>query len=144
MSGEIMMSMWSGIDNAVATADMSPRQFAPTTDDQLQWPVWGSYYLSHGKRGTAPELPEAATLLELVERWRRTADSGQRAQIWAEVLALYGDQVFSIGFVNTTPAPVLHAARLQNVPVEGFYGFDPTAYFGVYAPDTFWLSDQEA
>lgn len=141
MNGEIMMSMWSGIDNGVATADMNPGQFAPTTDDQLQWPVWGSFYLSHGKRGEAPDLPEAGELVALVERWRASAQDAQRTEIWAQMLKLYADQVFSIGFVNSTPQPVLHTARLRNFPQDGLYGFDPTCYFGVYMPDTFWLAE---
>lgn len=141
MNGEIMMSMWSGIDNGVATADMNPGQLAPTTDDQLQWPVWGSYYLSHGKRGEAPDLPAAAELVSMVELWRKSPDDAQRAATWADMLKLYTDQVFSIGFVNSTPQPVLHTARLRNFPEQGLYGFDPTSYFGVYMPDTFWLAE---
>ena len=52
IGGEIMMSIWSGIDNGVPTADMNPGALAPTIDDQLQWPVWGLHYLSHGEKGT--------------------------------------------------------------------------------------------
>ena len=44
IAGEIMMSMWSGIDNGVPTADMNPGELAPTAEDQLQWPIWGYYY----------------------------------------------------------------------------------------------------
>ena len=29
--------------------------------------------------------------------------------------------------------------KLRNMPETGLYGFDPTCYFGVYMPDTFWL-----
>ncbi|MGC4025847.1 MAG: ABC transporter substrate-binding protein [Mesorhizobium sp.] len=144
MAGQIMMSMWSGIDNGIPTADMNPKQFAPMTDDQLQWPVWGAHYLSRGQRGTAPDLPAAQTLLDLAVRWRQTTETEERARLWASILALYADQVFSIGFVNTTPQPVLRSTRLQNFPKEAFFGFDPTAYFGTLSPDTFWLSDQEA
>ena len=141
MNGEIMMSMWSGMDNGVPTADMNPGQLAPTTDDQLQWPVWGSHYLSHGKRGQSPDLPAAAELLGLAVRWRQTTDEAGRAEIWVAMLKLYTDQVFSIGFVNATPQPILTSKRLKNMPDEGFFGFDQTAYFGVYMPDTFWLSE---
>jgi peptide/nickel transport system substrate-binding protein len=142
MNGEIMMSMWSGIDNGVATADMNPGQLAPTTDDQLQWPVWGSHYLSHGKRGEAPDLPAAAELQQLARDWRGAAELAERERIWADMLKLYTDQVFSIGFVNATPQPVLRTSRLKNFPADAMYGFDPTCYFGVYMPDTFWLSDE--
>jgi peptide/nickel transport system substrate-binding protein len=64
----------------------------------------------------------------------------ERSEIWASMLALYTDQVFSIGIVNATPQPILSSTRLQNLPDSGLYGFDPTCYFGVYMPDTFWLS----
>ena len=50
MGGQIMMSIWSGIDNGVPTADMNPGQLAPTADDQLQWPLWGMHYVSRWHR----------------------------------------------------------------------------------------------
>jgi peptide/nickel transport system substrate-binding protein len=56
------------------------------------------------------------------------------------MLAIYTDQVFSIGLVNAALQPVIKSARLRNVPESGLYGFEPTCYFGVYMPDTFWLA----
>ena len=35
---------------------------------------------------------------------------------------------------------VVVSNKLQNVPEHGIYNFDPGAYFGMYRPDTFWLS----
>jgi peptide/nickel transport system substrate-binding protein len=140
MGGQIMMSMWSGIDNGVPTANMNPAQLAPTADDQLQWPLWGAHYVSHGKMGEAPDLPEAAELLALLMRWRRSIDFKERTEVWLAMLALYTDRVFSIGIVNATLQPVLSNARMRNMPDTALWGFDPTCYFGVYMPDTFWLS----
>jgi peptide/nickel transport system substrate-binding protein len=142
MGGQIMMSMWSGIDNGVPTADMDPGQLAPTADDQLQWPLWGAHYLSSGKVGEAPDLPAAVELVSLLKRWRRSSSRAERTEIWLAMLRLYTDEVFSIGFVNATLQPVLASARLRNLPDEAFYGFDPTCYFGVYSPDTFWLAEE--
>jgi peptide/nickel transport system substrate-binding protein len=142
MGGEIMMSMWQGLNNAVPTADMSPKEIAPSADDQLQWPVWGMHYLSLGQFGHAPELPEAQKLVDLLKEWRRTAETAPRSRIWHDMLAIYTDQVYSIGMVNATLQPIVHAARMQNVPEEGLYGFDPTCFFGIYMPDTFWLDDK--
>ncbi|PYE37761.1 peptide/nickel transport system substrate-binding protein [Rhizobium sp. PP-F2F-G38] len=142
MGGEIMMSMWLGLSNGVPTADMSPSSLAPSTDDQLQWPVWGMHYLSLGQFGHAPELPEAQKLVDLLKEWRRTADNAGRTRIWHEMLSIYTDQVYSIGMVNATLQPILHTSRMQNVPEHGLYGFDPTCFFGVYMPDTFWLGDK--
>jgi peptide/nickel transport system substrate-binding protein len=142
LGGEIMMSMWSGLDNGVPTADMNPGALAPTTEDQLQWPLWGAHYTSHGKVGEPPELPEAAELVRLVHEWRRSGEMSDRTKIWTSMLALYTDQVFSIGIVNSTLQPVLRSAQLRNVPEAALYGFDPTCYFGVYMPDTFWLAEE--
>ena len=138
IGGEIMMAMWSGIDNGVATADMNPGQLAPTADDQLQWPVWGMHYQSNSESGAAPDLQGAAELLRLYKSWRVSRTMESRAEIWGKMLALYTSEVFSIGIVNATLQPVVRSSRLRNVPDAGLYSFDPTCYFGVYMPDTFW------
>ncbi|WP_457302752.1 ABC transporter substrate-binding protein, partial [Phyllobacterium sp. P5_D12] len=143
MGGRIMMSIWYGMDNGVATADMNPGQLAPTMDDQLQWPLWGMYYLSHGSQGKAADLPEAIQLTELLGRWQRSAHLAERTEIWQQMLAIYTQQVFSIGLVNGTLQPIVRTSRLQNVPEKGLYGFDPTSYLGIYMPDTFWLSGEQ-
>ena len=139
MAGQIMVSMWSGLDNGIPTADMNPGMLAPTADEQLQWPVWGIHYLSNGQKGTAPDLPEAVMLVDLLEQWKRTTDMAERTAVWRKMLDLYSEQVFSIGIVNESRQPVLRSAHLRNMPETGLYGFDPTCYLGVYKPDTFWL-----
>lgn len=141
IAGEITMSLWSGIDNGVPTPDMNPGELAPTADEQLQWPVWGLHYISNGEQGKAPDMPEAVTLLDLLTKWGRAVDSETRAQAWHSMLALYTDQVFSIGIVNATLQPIMSASRLRNLPDKGLYSFNPTSYLGVYRPDTFWLGD---
>ncbi|MBW9113277.1 ABC transporter substrate-binding protein [Rhizobium cauense] len=141
MSGTIMMSIWYGIENGVATADMSPGQLAPTLDDQLQWPLWGMHYLSAGQEGSAPDLPEVQQLVDLLNRWGETARFEEREVIWHQMLALYTQQVFSIGLINSTLQPILRSARLQNVPDKALYGFDPTSFLGLYMPDSFWFRE---
>lgn len=141
VGGEIIMSMWFGIDNGVPTADMNPGQLAPTADDQLQWPVWGLNYISHGEMGVPPNLPPVVELLKLLKRWRLSSDAAEREEIWKEMLSIYTDQVFSIGLVNASLQPILITKKLRNFPEEGLYGFDPTSYFGVYKTDTFWLEE---
>jgi peptide/nickel transport system substrate-binding protein len=57
LAGQIMLSLWSGMDNGIPTADMSPDSLAPTSEEELQWPLWGVYYLTGGEQGTAPDMP---------------------------------------------------------------------------------------
>lgn len=144
MGGQIMMTMWPGLENGVPTRDMNPSQLAPTTDDQLQWPVWGMHYLSNGQKGHAPEVAEAARLVDLLKSWYHARTPEERTDIWGEMLAIYTDQVFSIGIVNQTLQPILRSAHMRNVPERGLYGFDPTCYLGVYMPDTFWYGEDIA
>lgn len=141
-AGQIMMSMWSGMENGVPTADMNPGELAPTSDDQLQWPLWGIHHLSNGTKGQPADLPEAVELGRLLGEWHKTQDIEQRRSVWKAMLDLYTDQVFSIGIVNAARQPVLRSSRLRNVPDEGLYGFNPTCYMGVYMPDTFWLAEE--
>jgi peptide/nickel transport system substrate-binding protein len=55
------------------------------------------------------------------------------------MLRIWADQVFSIGTVAGVLQPVVVSEKLHNVPEEGFYNWDPGAFFGVFKPDTFWL-----
>lgn len=139
--GETVMSVWMGLDNGVPTADMSPRELAPTSDEQLQWPLWGLHTLSGGGDGRAPNLKEAKALLDLFYEWRRSDTLEERTAIWHQMLSLYTSQVFTIGIVNGGLQPVVRAKKLRNLPDKGLYGFDPTAYLGIYMPDTFWYDE---
>ena len=141
IAGQVMVGVWSGIDNGVPTADMEPSELAPTSEAQLQWPLWGVYFVNRGAKGEAPDIPEARELLKLLEDWRRTVDSASRAEIWKKMLALYTDQVFSIGTVTSTLQPVVRRRTLKNVPDKALFAYAPTAYLGVYLPDTFFFAD---
>ena len=138
LGGDIVMSVWQGIDNGVATADMPPGQLAPTLDDQLQWPLWGMYFLSNGQKGSAPDMPEVAALVDLFRQWRQSETTQERTAIWTRMLEIHADQVYTIGTVNGTLQPIVSMTWLRNVPEEALYGYDPTSYLGVYMPDTFW------
>lgn len=141
IAGQVMVAIWSGLDNGLPTADMNPSQLAPTSEDQYQWPLWGIHYLTGGEQGEAPDLPEAVELMTLLRQWQSSMTMEDKTVIWKKMLAIYAEQVFSIGIVNQTLQPILANARLRNLPAQGLYGFEPTCYFGVYKPDTFWLTE---
>jgi peptide/nickel transport system substrate-binding protein len=142
LGGDLIMSVWQGLDNGVPTADMAPSQLAPTLDDQLQWPLWGLYFLSSGTKGEAPDMPEVQKLVELMTNWRESSTTEERAEIWKQMLQINAEQVFTIGTVNATPQPLLRANWLRNMPEKALYGYDPCSYLGVYMPDTFWKATE--
>ena len=138
-SGETMMSMWSGLDNGLPTPEMSPEELAPTHQIHLQWPKWGQFRETGGKVGAKVDLPMAQKLLELNDTWEQAKTAAERRRIWHEMLAIFTDQVYTIGTVSGVEQPVVVASRLHNVPKMGVYNWDPGAHFGIYEPDRFWL-----
>lgn len=140
-SGTTVMSVWSGIENGLPTADLPPRELAPTTQIQRQWPKWGQYIETRGKAGTAIDLEPAKRLAELNQAWVEAAETEERERIWHEMLEIHADQMFTIGIVSGVFQPVVVSNRLRNVPEKGVFNWDPGAHFGIYRPDTFWLAD---
>ena len=142
-TGETLISVWSGLLNALPTPDTSPEELAPTSQQHLQWPKWGQHFQSGGAVGESPEMPEAAELLSLYQTWRRSVSREQRTKIWRRMLDIHADQVFSIGVVAAVPQPVVVNKTLRNVPKNGIYNWSPGAHFGIYRPDTFWFAKKD-
>jgi len=138
-SGQAQMSIWGGLENGVATAETSPDELAPTSQQQLMWPMWGQYFDTSGKSGEAPDLPEAQELAALATEWKHVTEPKRREEIWHRMLSIHAEQVYSIGVIAGVQQPVVVKHGLRNVPKNGIYNWDPGAHFGIYRPDTFWL-----
>ena len=140
-SGETTMAVWWGLENGLATPAMSPHELAPTSQQQYQWPKWGQYHETGGQSGEPLDMPEAKELMRLNDQWRLAADPETRREIWQRMLQIHADNVYSIGIVAGVLQPVVVNEALKNVPLEGVYNWDPGAHFGIYKPDTFWLTE---
>lgn len=138
-SGAAIMSVWTGIENGLPTADMSPAELAPTDQTQLQWPKWGENFETMQSSGQAPDLPDAAELLRLNKAWRNAGDAETRRKVWHRMLKIRADQVYSIGTVNGVPQPIVVNEQLRNVPDAAVFSWEPGSLFGIYRPDTFWF-----
>ena len=77
-AGQTLMSVWYGLDNALAKASTPPNELAPTSQQQLCWPKWGQYYESSGRSGEPAEDPAAAELLRLYDAWIRSIRCGRK------------------------------------------------------------------
>jgi peptide/nickel transport system substrate-binding protein len=138
-AGETLMSVWSGLENGVPSAETSPHELAPTSQQQLQWPKWGQFNETNGAAGEAPDLAAAVELARLNRAWLVATERPEREAIWRRMLEINAEQVFSIGLVAGVKQPIVVKNRLRNVPEEGVFNWDPGAHFGIYRPDTFWL-----
>jgi peptide/nickel transport system substrate-binding protein len=140
-SGKTLMSIWSGLDNALPTANMSPDQLAPVSQQQLEWPKWGQYYETRGAAGEQPDMPAVSELVDLNRAWANVTSEEARALIWHRMLEIWSQQMFTIGTVSGVPQPVVVNRELRNVPDRGVYNWEPGAYFGIYDPGTFWYAN---
>ncbi|MCP5433101.1 MAG: ABC transporter substrate-binding protein [Alphaproteobacteria bacterium] len=140
-AGEAVMSAWGGFDLALATGELAPDALAPVRQDMLCWPKWGQHFETRGAEGEPVDLPPAQELLALRARWERAPGPGERAAIWQRMLAIHAEELFTIGTVQGALQPVVVSRRLRNVPESGIWAWEPTAYFGIYRPDEFWLEE---
>lgn len=140
-AGETVMSISSGLENGVPTADMDPGGLAPTSQVQYQWPKWGQYNETIGRMGEPVDMPEGEHLMALHRKWLNATNSAARKKVWHEMLQIHADQVFSIGLISGVLQPVVVRDTLRNVPEKGIYNWDPGAHFGIYEPDCFWFAD---
>lgn len=138
-AGESTMAIWPGLENGLVTAIMAPDEFAPTSQQQLQWPKWGEYIETSGASGERCDDPQAQELIQLHAAWRNATSLEERRRIWQKMVEINADQVYSIGLVADVKQPVVVSRRLHNVPTDGVYNFDPGAFFGIYRPDSFWF-----
>ena len=140
-TGEVVMSTWGGLNRGLATPEMNPEELAPVSPVQGQWPKWGRHFETKGESGEAPTLPEVARLSELYTQWRAAGSRDEQQKIWAEMLGIFTDQVYTIGVVSGGLQPIVVSNKLRNVPDEGIWAFEPTHYFGHYLPDTFFFAE---
>ncbi len=142
-AGETQIAVSKGLDNGIATPDMSPAEFVPITQDHLQWPKWGQHYETRGRSGEAPDMPAGKKLMELYRAWYDAPDTAARAKVWKQILEIHAEQVFTLGTVSAIPQPVVVNKRLHNLPKEGVYSWYPGSFFGTYHLDHVWLEPED-
>ncbi len=141
-SGETRVSLWFGIENALANPDSPPDELAPLAQDRLQWPKWGQYRETGGTSGEPVDMSEAIDLVRQAETWRNAPTRAAREEAWRSMLENHADNVWTIGLVANVRQPVVVSKRLRNVPRDGVWNWDPGAFFGVHRMDAFWFDGE--
>ena len=144
-AGSTLMTMWFGLENGIPSADMSPlgaRADQPAAISVAEvGPVFrdrgrGRRAAGHGRR------PRGCSSCTTPGGWPPRRE--ERRRIWQEMLEISADQVFSIGLIAGVPQPIAVRDRLNNVPQEAIYNWEPGAQLGIYRPDTFWFTPTES
>ncbi len=143
-AGDTLMSISSGLENGVPSADMDPGGLAPTEQVQYQWPKWGQFHETMGRMGQDIDMAAPKRLAALHTKWRRATSTAKRRDIWHKMLAITADRVFTIGLISGVLQPVVIRNTLRNVPEKGIYNWDPGAHFGIYGLDSFWFEPEAA
>jgi peptide/nickel transport system substrate-binding protein len=144
-SGQTQMTLYSGFDNGLATADMAPGELAPITQVQYQWSDWGEYYETNGNAGSPPDMDLGHQLMALRAAWYQTANREERSEIWHKMLELHADNLPSIGIVSGVLQPIVVRNGLRNLPVDGLWNWNPGSHFGFYGLDhLYWDEDVTA
>ena len=138
-SGEALMTIWYGVENGIPNADYPPVEFAPTAQDQAQWPKWGQYMETKGMAGHAPDMDAAKALMKLFDQWRYAKDEEARTKTWQAILQNHADNVWTIGLIGGVMQPVVARPDLVNLPAKAIFNYEPGAQFGIYRPDSWWL-----
>ncbi|WP_122519673.1 ABC transporter substrate-binding protein [Pannonibacter phragmitetus] len=141
ISGDLVMAVWSGLDNGIPTSEMPPTELVPSRVDWLSWPSWGDFYETGGKSGEKPDWEPAIKLMQLYDAWLTSISPELREQIWHQILQIHADETIRIGLVSQVRQPVV-VKGVENVPEEAIYGWDPGSQFGLHRMDEFWLSGQ--
>ena len=76
--------------------------------------------------------------MKLYGSWAAAPSRDARRDVWHKILAIWADQVFTIGIVGGTLQPIVVKNGLRGVPVKGVYAWEPGSHFGIYTPDTFY------
>ena len=139
ITGDLVMSVWGGFENGIPTSEMPPDDYVPVHGDRLNWFAWGDYYETGGEGGEKPDWPPAERLMELYDAWLGSRTKEERTKIWEEILQIHADETIHIGLVSGVPQPVA-IKDVDNVPLEGIYGWDPGAHFGIHRMDEFYMA----
>ncbi|QDG78381.1 ABC transporter substrate-binding protein [Labrenzia sp. PHM005] len=139
ITGDLVMSVWWGMDNGIPTADMDPEELAPVQSESLTWHAWGDHYETKGSGGEPMDWAPAKRLMELYEAWLVSKTPDERTAIWQEMLQIHADETIRIGLVSGVRQPVV-VKGVKNVPLEGIYGWDPGAHYGIHRMDEFYMA----
>ena len=140
ITGDLVMSVWWGLENGIPTSEMPPEDLAPVRGDILSWHAWGDHYETQGEGGEEPDWEPAQRLLELYKSWLVSKTPEERTRIWDEMLQIHADETIRIGLVSGIRQPVV-VKGVKNVPLEGIYGWDPGAHYGIHRMDEFYLEN---
>ena len=141
-SGLTQMTIDSGFENGLATADMAPNDLAPVSQVQYQWSEWGEYFETNHNGGSPPDMALGEELMDLRRQWYQAGLQADRLDVWHRMLALHAEQIPTIGLVAGVLQPIVVRDGLMNLPEEGLWNWDPGAHFGLYGLDyVYWDKD---
>lgn len=141
-ANEMDMTLWHGDRSTDLLFPGAANWYAPIAEtwfETCMWREWARYVESGGDSGEQP--PE--DIQKLVDSWRtanQTVDEEERIEAGKMLLEANAKNLWTIGTVGLAPTPVIIDENLENVPEDGYLGWDNRYFFG-YHPETWYLDE---
>ena len=104
------------------------------------WNEWARWLLTEGTRGEEPPQ-EVKDLFDWWEGMNTTFDDNRRLELGKKILRSQAENVWTIGTVGIAPHPIIVNDKLQNVPKNGYWGWDGR-WSAPYYPETWYLKEE--
>jgi peptide/nickel transport system substrate-binding protein len=141
----LVMSVWSGLENGIPTSDMPPEDLRAGAR-RLSCPGHALGRLLRDPMALGGEVPDWAPAVRLMELYRllarmSTSQGGARAQSGTRCWPSTPRKRSGSAWCPSVPSAGGREGSSENVPLEGIYGWDPGAHFGIHRMDEFYLTD---
>jgi peptide/nickel transport system substrate-binding protein len=112
-ANEVMIATW-GLDRGL-TPMVDPVYQFPFDERSWMAPAFGTWYKTGGELGEEPtDLFKQA--MALYDEYRVTADEARQLEIGRELVRMSTENLWTIGLVGLSPAPVVVKNNFKNVP----------------------------
>ena len=106
-AGDSVMSVWTGLENGLPTAQFSPSELVPVDQNRPRMAGMGSVLGNPRQVGRSAGHARAQAADGVAGSVECATDDAARADVWEKMLSIYTDQVFTIGTVANVPRPVV-------------------------------------
>ena len=96
-----------------------PVDFLPITPANSWAAQWGTWYATGGESGEEP-IEEVKRQYELLDQLQVTADVEEQKALWAQIMDIQAENMFTFGICDRAPVPVPVVNTFRNVPDTGW------------------------
>ena len=140
-NGETVMSTWQGLNRGLATPEMNPEELAPISRFRLNGLLGANIMKATAALARHQLYRKSLSFLSFTISGGVPVTIRVRKKSGPKCSKFHRPSIYNWNCFGGLQ-PIVVSKKLQNIPEEGIWAFEPTLYFGQYLPDTFWLKEQ--